>query len=297
MTAATHLADLAVRWYDEARRDLPWRRPGTSPWGVLVSEVMLQQTQVARVAPVYEEWLRRWPAPAGLAAEPAGEAIRAWGRLGYPRRAVRLHRCAAAVVERHGGHVPQDLAALLALPGVGEYTARAVAAFAFGHRHPVVDTNVRRLIARAHGGSAHGGAATTATDLAAVEALLPAAPAQAARASIAFMELGAVLCTARTPDCGACPLQEPCAWRGAGRPGGEAAPLRRSPGYAGTDRQVRGVLLGLARRDGSVNRGTIESAWPDTEQCARALASLLDDGLLVEVDPGHYGLPGMIGDR
>ncbi len=148
----TTLADRAIRWYEAAARDLPWRRTGTSAWAVLVSEVMLQQTPVARVEPVWTEWLRRWPSPAALAAEPAGEAIRAWGRLGYPRRALRLHECARALVDRHGGQVPSDVDALLALPGVGGYTARAVAAFAFGQRHPVVDTNVRRLIARAMSG-------------------------------------------------------------------------------------------------------------------------------------------------
>src|SRR5258705_6644324 len=162
---------------------------------------MLQQTPVVRVTPVYERWLHRWPNPATLAAEPAGEAIRAWDRLGYPRRALRLHACAVALVAHHDGVVPDDLALLLDLPGVGTYTARAVAAFAFGQRHPVVDVNVRRLIARAHLGQADGGTATSTADLVAVEALLPPVAARAARASAAFMELGAVICTARSPAC------------------------------------------------------------------------------------------------
>ena len=178
----TTLAERAIRWYSTSARDLPWRRSDATPWGVLVSEVMLQQTPVARVVPVYLEWLGRWPTPATLAAAPAGAAIRAWGRLGYPRRALRLHQCAVAITTDHGGAVPRELDALLALPGVGSYTARAVAAFAYGQRHPVVDTNVRRLVYRACLGRADGGTSTTTADLQAVRALLPAVATRAARA-------------------------------------------------------------------------------------------------------------------
>src|SRR3954471_21891162 len=136
------------RWYADNARDLPWRRPDVSPWAVLVSEVMLQQTPAARVIPAWQEWMQRWPTPADLAAQPAGEAVRAWGRLGYPRRALRLHAAAAAIVERFGGEVPESRAELLTLPGVGDYTAAAVASFAFGRREVVLDTNVRRVLAR-----------------------------------------------------------------------------------------------------------------------------------------------------
>src|SRR3954470_7118450 len=135
------------RWYADNARDLPWRRPDVSPWAVLVSEVMLQQTPVARVVPAWQEWMQRWPTPADLAAEPAGEAVRAWGRLGYPRRALRLHTAARAIVEQHGGEVPASYDDLRALPGVGDYTAAAVATFAHGRRHVVLDTNVRRVLA------------------------------------------------------------------------------------------------------------------------------------------------------
>jgi A/G-specific adenine glycosylase len=253
---------------------------------------MLQQTPVVRVTPVFSTWLLQWPTPAALAAASAGDAIRAWGRLGYPRRALRLHACATAIAERHGGEVPSDLALLLDLPGVGAYTARAVAAFAFGQRQPVVDTNVRRLVARAHVGLADGGAATSVADLVAVEALLPLAPARAARASAAFMELGALLCTARTPSCEDCPLRRVCAWRLAGRPE-RLGPARRSQGYAGTDRQVRGLILALARREPApVPRSAIETLWPDPVQLNRALAGLLTDGLLTQPAPATYGLPG-----
>lgn len=283
------LAERAIRWYDRNARDLPWRRPDTTPWGVLVSEVMLQQTPVVRVAPVYEDWLARWPRPQDLAAEPAGSAIRAWGRLGYPRRALRLHACAVALVDRHAGAVPDDLALLLDLPGIGAYTARAVAAFAFGQRQPVVDTNVRRLVARARTGLPDGGPSTTTRDLLTVEDLLPVAPTRAARASVAFMELGALVCTARSPRCTDCPLRTVCAWRRAGQPG--EATARRPQGYAGTDRQVRGLLMAVARAATTpVDRAALDAVWPEPVQRDRALDGLLTDGLLVRTPTG-YSLP------
>jgi A/G-specific adenine glycosylase len=289
----TTLAAVAIRWYDGAARDLPWRRPGTSAWGVLVSEVMLQQTPVARVVPAWEAWLRRWPTPAALAASPPGEAIRAWDRLGYPRRALRLHACAVELVARHHGAVPVGLADLLALPGVGAYTARAVAAFAYQQRHPVVDTNVRRVVARVVHGRADGGPTTGAADLAVVESLLPSQPARAARAGVALMELGALVCTARGPACGSCPLRRMCAWRLAGRPANPSETARRPQRYAGTDRQVRGLLLAVARgADGPVGRTELDAVWPDAAQRDRALAGLLADGLLTPIGEAGYALPG-----
>jgi A/G-specific adenine glycosylase len=255
---------------------------------------MLQQTPVARVAPVWLDWLARWPTPADLAVEPVGEAIRAWGRLGYPRRALRLHGCAVAVTERHGGRIPDDLDELLALPGVGAYTARAVAAFAYRQRHPVVDTNVRRLVARAAGGRADAGPATTAADLAATEALLPADPERAAVTSAAFMELGAVRCVAGTPVCEGCPLGAVCAWRRS-RAAGVAAPSgpsRKPQRYAGTDRQVRGLLLAVVRdADAAVPAAALRAVWADDVQRDRALASLVTDGLIIEPVRGYFALP------
>ncbi|GAA4733756.1 A/G-specific adenine glycosylase [Phytohabitans rumicis] len=287
----TNLADAAIRWYDENARDLPWREPGTSAWAILVSEVMLQQTPVSRVLPAYHAWLSRWPVPAALAADTPAEAIRMWGRLGYPRRALRLRECAVAVVERHGGQVPADLDELLALPGVGAYTARAVAAFAYGQRQPVVDTNVRRFVARASRGAADAGPSTTAADLVDTEALLPAEPARAARASAAFMELGALVCTARSPSCTQCPVVEVCAWRANGHPPAEG-PSRRPQQYAGTDRQVRGLLLAVLREaHGPVPAQRLDLVWADDVQRARALRSLLDDGLVMPFGERSYALP------
>jgi A/G-specific adenine glycosylase len=285
------LADNAIAWYDRNARDLPWRVPGTSPWAVLVSEVMLQQTPVVRVTPAWHAWMTRWPTPADLAADPPAEAIRMWGRLGYPRRAMRLHACAVAMVERHGGRVPADLEQLLALPGIGTYTARAVAAFAYGQRHPVVDTNVRRVVSRAVEGLPDAGPTTTAADLVAMEELLPDDEPRAARASIAFMELGALVCTARSPKCAECPFRDVCTWRLSGAPPA-AGPSRRPQRYAGTDRQVRGLLLEVLRHaTGPVPRQRLDVVWGDEVQRARALAGLVEDGL-VEPHGNEFVLAG-----
>jgi A/G-specific adenine glycosylase len=282
-------------WYAHHARDLPWRRTDATPWGVLVSEVMLQQTPVARVLPAWTAWLDRWPTPADLAADQPAEAIRMWGRLGYPRRAVRLHEVARVLAERHDGVVPDDVAALLALPGIGSYTARAVAAFGYRRRHPVVDTNVRRVVARAVAGQPDGGATTSAAHLAEVERLLPESAEQAARLSVAVMELGALVCTARNPRCTGCPISDRCAWRASGRalPGGSS---RRPQRYAGTDRQVRGMLMAVLREaPGAVDRQRLDLVWPDPVQRTRALQSLLVDGLAVRLVGDRYALPTVAG--
>jgi A/G-specific adenine glycosylase len=215
-----------------------------------------------------------------------------WGRLGYPRRAMRLHACAVAIVERHGGLVPDDLDHLLALPGVGTYTGRAVATFAYGRRHPVVDTNVRRVVSRAVEGKPDAGPATTAADLVAVAELLPEQPARAARASIAFMELGAIVCTARAPRCPVCPFETACAWRATGEKLPEG-PSRKPQRYAGTDRQVRGLLLEVLRHSsGPVPRQRLDMVWQDETQRARALAGLVEDGLVEPLGADDFVLAG-----
>lgn len=299
-SAADTLDPHAVRaWFDDHERPLPWRRPGTGAWAILLCEVMSQQTPVARVIPAWEDWLRRWPRPADLAAAPTAEVLRAWGKLGYPRRALRLQECARVVCERHGGEIPSDVDELLALPGIGAYTARAVAAFAYGTRVPVVDTNVRRVLARCVDGEQHA-RRSSSSELAEMEARLPDEPSAAVRFAAGVMELGALVCTARTPECEACPLAGGCRWLAAGRPVSEA-PRRPAQKFAGTDRQVRGLLLDVLR-DGhdaaglgpaerfGVPRERLDAVWPDAVQRDRALDSLLADGLLVERD-GLYALP------
>ncbi|WP_103384461.1 HhH-GPD family protein [Pseudonocardia dioxanivorans] len=288
---APPLAGTLVPWYAVAARDLPWRRPGTTPWGVMVSEFMLQQTPVARVEPVWLRWMADWPTPSALAAAPRADVLRAWGKLGYPRRALRLHETAATIATVHDDIVPADVDALEALPGVGSYTARAVAAFGYGRRCAVVDTNVRRVVARAVHGAGDAGPARVRADLADVEALLPADEAEAATFSIAMMELGATVCTARTPRCAACPVRERCAWLAAGAPTYDG-PRRAPQAFAGTDRQVRGRLLDVLRgATGPVDRAALDRAWADAAQRDRCLDSLLVDGLAEQLDDGRFALP------
>jgi A/G-specific adenine glycosylase len=309
----TRMAD----WFAGTARDLPWRDADCSPWGILVSEVMLQQTPVVRVLPVWREWLERWPSPAHLAAEPSGAAVRHWGRLGYPRRALRLHAAATAMVADHGGAVPSTYDELLSLPGVGTYTAAAVAAFAFGRRETVVDTNIRRVHARVFGGSALPAPTLTAAEMKRATELLPADDALSVQWNAAVMELGAVVCTARSPLCDACPILDACSWVAAGRPAPDYVPKGQS--WAGTDRQVRGAIvavlrdaempvprsillespvdlsMGVPAASGHALRPaaltTLHGLQAPAEQLERALAGLLADGLAEDAE-GGIRLPG-----
>jgi A/G-specific adenine glycosylase len=291
MSADADLHSPVIDWFDENARDLPWRRPEAGPWGVMVSEFMLQQTPVSRVLPVYAGWMARWPSPAVLATDPPGEAVRAWGRLGYPRRALRLHAAATAIAQLHGGKVPSEHAELLALPGIGEYTAAAVASFAYGQRHAVMDTNVRRVFARAVSGIEYPPTATSAAERRIAQRLLPLDERTAARWAAATMELGALVCTARSPECVRCPIAAQCAWRLAGSPAHEGPP-RRGQSYAGTDRQVRGKLLAVLREaSGAVSQAALDAVWQEPVQRARALDGLVADGLVEAVAGGVYRLP------
>lgn len=289
------LAAALGAWFAREARPLPWRGAGVAPWHVLVSEFMLQQTQVERVLPRYRTWVDRWPTPSRLAAEAPGEAVRAWDRLGYPRRALWLHRAASEIATQHGDAVPRDLDTLLGLSGVGPYTARAVAAFAYGERHPVVDTNTRRVLARlVHGQAAAG--MPRAGDLDDMAALLPEKPAEAQVFNAAAMELGATVCTARSPRCSDCPVAAWCEWRGAGYPANAPERRPKQAAFAGSDRQTRGRIMALLRnasepvpRADALDAAVAGSAR-DPLQAARALDSLLSDGLLVEFD-GRLRLP------
>jgi A/G-specific adenine glycosylase len=280
-----------LAWYAEHARDLPWRRPDATPWGVLVSEVMLQQTPVNRVLPAYAEWLERWPTPSALAADTPGEAVRQWGRLGYPRRALRLYAAAQTIIERHDGAVPASYDDLRALPGIGDYTAAAVASFAYGQRHAVLDTNVRRVLTRVVDGVRYPPTATTARERRTAQDLLPDVPATAARWAVAVMEVGALVCTAAAPRCDSCPLYRECAWRQAGRPDHDGPPRRRQS-YEGTDRQCRGRLLRVLREsDGAVSKARLDAAWPEPVQRERALDTLVADGLVEPLAHRRYRLP------
>lgn len=282
-------------WFDSAERDLPWRAGDVTPWQILVSEFMLQQTPVARVLPIWPAWVARWPTPSATAAATPADVLRAWGKLGYPRRAMRLHECATVIARDFADVVPDDVDVLEQLPGIGSYTARAVASFAYRQPVPVVDTNVRRVVARAVHGQSDAGAPSAKRDHADVGALLALLPKadRAARFSAALMELGAIVCTARSPRCGACPLRNDCRWQLAGSPPatGQKRPVQR---YAGTDRQVRGRLLDVLRANAvAVTRADLDLAWPvDAVQRERALTSLLGDGLMEQLADGRFALPG-----
>ncbi|KQB86207.1 A/G-specific adenine glycosylase [Corynebacterium lowii] len=285
------LQDAVIAWYRTHARDLPWRTPGTTAWEVLLSEVMSQQTPVARVIPIWEQWRQRWPTPAHFADAGRDEVLRAWGRLGYPRRALRLHECAAEIVERFEGTVPAEVEELLSLPGIGEYTARAVACFHYGKNVPVVDTNVRRVYRRAIEGHFLAGTASK-KELGHVAALLP--EIDGPTFSVGLMELGALVCTAASPDCPRCPLLSRCAWQKAGcpQPSEEDKKRRRTQKYEGTDRHARGTIMALLRNTPtSVPMAQIDAAWPDAAQRSRALFGLLDDGLAEQLDDGTFRLP------
>lgn len=287
------LADLHERildWFEVNRRALPWREdPG--PWRVMVSEFMLQQTPVSRVLPVFDAWLERWPTPADLAREPAGEAVRAWGRLGYPRRALRLHAAAVEITERHGGQVPGTYEELLELPGVGDYTAAAIVSFAHARRAVVLDTNVRRVFARTVDGVQYPSTSVTRAERDLATSLLPESDADAARWAAATMELGALVCAARSPRCDACPVADLCAWRSAGYPEHDG-PVRRRQAWDGTDRQCRGRLMAVVRdATEPVTKDELDRVWPDAAQRERCVDSLLDDGLLDLTGDGRFTLP------
>ncbi|NBO46785.1 MAG: A/G-specific adenine glycosylase [Actinobacteria bacterium] len=292
-TAANHTERFAAKvldWYASNARNLPWRAAGTSPWGVLVSEVMAQQTPVTRVAPQWVAWMNRWPTPAALASASAADVIAQWDRLGYPRRALRLHECAQVLCQRFHGEVPRDLTALRSLPGIGDYTAAAVMAFAFGERALVLDINVRRVHARVFVGIANHPPHITTGERSAFDAVLPK-DERAPQWSQAVMELGALVCRP-VPACEKCPVAKSCAWHLAGQPAAQTR-ARRPQSYVGTDRQARGRVMALLRDAGgnAVDIATIEGAWHDREQLQRALQSLLADGLAEMRRDGQVSLP------
>lgn len=288
------IATALIAWYGVQARELPWRQASFhvrfGGWGVLVSEFMLQQTPVARVLPHLDAWLTRWPTPEALAKEPPAEAVRQWANLGYPRRALWLHRAAVEITERHGGVVPRDVETLLTLSGIGDYTARAVAVFAYGERHPVVDTNTRRVLARAQSGKAQPGPPSK-RDLDTMAAILPENLADAAIVNAATMELGALVCTSRAPRCKECPLTTLCVWRATGYPD-TGDDRRRQARYEGSDRQARGAALRMLREAPaqSLPQHEVIPEWPDATQRDRAIDSLIADGL-VEASGDTLHLP------
>jgi A/G-specific adenine glycosylase len=284
------------QWFLINQRGLPWRRPDTSPWAILVSEVMLQQTPVARVIPAWSAWLDRWPDASSLARASLGDVLQQWGKLGYPRRARNLHLAAQVVTAGWSGDLPQSVEDLLTLPGIGDYTARAIACFAYGQPHPVVDTNVKRVVARATDGTAAAGHWSMREAMARVDAAMdtPLSDEDYCLSQKALMELGAVVCTARSPRCDECPLVSECVWRARGFPVDPSVLPRTQARYEGSDRQVRGLILELLRNiPGSQPQSEIDALWSQPAQRRRALRSLMADGLIVESEHSgelHYSL-------
>ena len=284
------LIESVLTWFGDARRPLPWRSDETTSWGILVSEFMCQQTQVDRVIPRWRLWLERWPSASDLADDDVADAIRMWERLGYPRRAAWLHASAVIIRDEHQGEVPKSSEQLRALPGVGEYTAAAVQAFAFGMPAVVLDTNVRRVIARTLNGEAQPRAHVTNTERAQAATLLE--HDRPAEWSAAVMEFGALVCKATQPRCEACPVADICRWRAAGFPPATFQ-TRQQATFAGSDRQARGQIMSILRSaQEPIATSAIESAWHDNDQVARALAGLLKDTLIEQTALGDYQLRG-----
>ena len=272
-------------WFKRNKRDLPWRK--TDAWGVLVSEIMLQQTPVQRVLPIYTEWMKRWPTPADLAAATPAEVITAWGRLGYPRRALRLHECAKEITENHKGVIPSTEIELRKLPGVGEYTSAAIVAFAFKGSSLVLDINIRRLFSRLYKGEEAPATAPTKAERVEYAEYVPKKGAHIWAA--ATMELGALVCTAKNPLCGRCPVADSCQWRSLDYPRTER--VKRTQSWHGTDRQCRGTIVQALRENDLLTKKQIQLLWDVTSQVDKALLTLLDDGLIEARGRNTFSLP------
>jgi A/G-specific adenine glycosylase len=274
-----------ISWFKKNKRDLPWRK--TDTWGVLVSEFMLQQTPVNRVLPVYTEWMKRWPTPAQLAKASPAEVITAWGRLGYPRRALRLHECAKVITTKLKGVIPREEAELRELPGIGEYTAAAMVAFAFGGRSLVLDINIRRLFARIIDGVETPKLSATKDEKSRYEELIPKKDPHLWAA--ATMELGALICTSQAPKCGICPVANDCIWRSLDYPKSDV--IKRTQSWHGTDRQCRGTVVQALRENAVLSKAQIAQLWDVPSQLEKALLTLLDDGLIELRGKDKFSLP------
>ncbi len=262
-----------LTWFDENQRDLPWRK--TNPWGVMVSEFMLQQTPVNRVLPKWNEWMERWPDPASLASAKKSDVISAWGRLGYPRRALRLYESAKVIADSHNNRVPREIEILRSLPGIGDYTAAAIAAFAYGESTLVLDVNIRRLFSRVY-----DGIETPSSSQSQYERRIRAEliPRDGAKWAAATMEFGALICTSRNPLCEVCPVKNSCAWRAAGYPKSEVK--SKTQDWHGTDRKCRGTILQALREKKKLSPDALKKLWEDGSQVEKALKTLLADGLI-----------------
>lgn len=274
-----------TQWFAKNKRDLPWRT--TTPWGVMVSEFMLQQTPVARVLPKWNEWMERWPTAAELAIATPAEVITAWGRLGYPRRALRLHESAKIIARDFNNEVPESEEVLRSLPGIGDYTAAAISAFAFGANTLVMDVNIRRVLVRVLDGKEHPTSSPTVRERESRLAILPRRNAD--NWAAATMELGALICTSKNPSCNDCPIISQCKWRKNGYPQSEL--VRKSQDWHGTDRKCRGTIVQALRENESLTLSAIKKLWPEESQVEKALETLLADHLIEEHSRSRFRLP------
>jgi A/G-specific adenine glycosylase len=274
-----------TQWFAKNKRDLPWRT--TTPWGVMVSEFMLQQTPVARVLPKWNEWMERWPTPAELAIATPAEVITAWGRLGYPRRALRLHESAKIIARDFNNEVPESEEVLRSLPGIGDYTAAAISAFAFGANTLVMDVNIRRVLVRVLDGKEHPTSSPTVRERESRLAILPRRNAD--NWAAATMELGALICISKNPLCNDCPIISQCKWRKNGYPQSEL--VRKSQDWHGTDRKCRGTIVQALRENESLTLSAIKKLWPEESQVEKALETLLADYLIEEHTRSRFRLP------
>lgn len=274
-----------TNWFKKNQRDLPWRK--TDAWGVLVSEIMLQQTPVARVLPVYTEWMKRWPTPRDMSKASGGDVITAWGRLGYPRRALRLLECAKVISSDYNNRIPETEMELRKLPGIGEYTAAAIVAFAFKERSLVLDINIRRLFARAIDGVEVPTTSINKSERKERAALIPNRNPHLWAA--ATMELGALICTAAKPKCELCPIANHCRWRSLDYPKSDAP--KRTQSWNGTDRQCRGVVVQALRENKTLSKKELSKLWSMQPQFEKALVSLEKDGLITSPKKNYYSLP------
>ncbi|QOL35334.1 A/G-specific adenine glycosylase [Bifidobacterium lemurum] len=314
VAAAPRIAKRLAAWWEANARDLPWRFGRATPWGVLVSEVMSQQTQMSRVVPYWQAWMELWPDASALAGASTAEVITMWGRLGYPRRALRLQECAQAVSERYADELPRTYERLVALPGIGDYTASAVMSFAYGKRVAVIDTNIRRVLSRVFLGKESMGGAASAAERALANTVLPQDPSASVMWNQAVMELGAVVCAAKKPLCERCPIAGECLFLESGLPGLGEKRTRPRQRFQGTDRQVRGIVLNALRglssehassqprttaaasrahaaAPRSLPREQVESLWKDHVQLDSCIASLDEDGLIEILPDGSLRLP------
>lgn len=273
------------QWFKKNKRDLPWRK--ADAWGILVSEFMLQQTPVNRVLPVYNQWMQKWPSAAALAKATPAEVITSWGRLGYPRRALRLHECAKVITSQHGGKIPTTETELRKLPGIGEYTAAAMVAFAFSERSLVLDINIRRLFSRLYDGEQTPKNSATKDEKERYEQLIPKKDPHVWAA--ATMELGALICTAQSPKCALCPVANKCLWRSLDYPQSEIVKRRQT--WHGTDRQCRGMIVQSLRENEILTRAQIQELWDVPSQLEKAIFTLLDDGLIEARGRNKFSLP------